>query len=98
MTRRTFVASVGTVIALLTVSLVVGQQSTHSAAAPPTPNGRYQLFEGPVTTIFDTQTGKIYKWFPRDEKAGKDPSIFVMDPVNGQGVEVEIKWAKKALQ
>ena len=96
MARRIFGASVIVLAVLLTASIVVGQQSTRSAAAASALDGRYQLFEGPVTTIFDTQTGKAYKWFPRDEKAGKDPTIFIMDPVNGQGIEVEIKWTRKA--
>jgi hypothetical protein len=98
MKKRSFLISVALVVALLTAAILAGQQSIRSPSATPATGSRYQLFDGPVTTVFDTQTGKVYKWLPRDEKAGKDPSIFVMDPVNGQGIEVEIKWTKKSAQ
>ena len=38
-------------------------------------SGRYQYFEGSVPKVFDIQTGKVYLWFPRDEKEKKDPYL-----------------------
>jgi len=60
--------------------------------------GRYQHIEGAVSTIFDTQTGKVYLWFPRNEKENRDPYLFVMDPVSGTGTEVEILWVVDTLK
>jgi hypothetical protein len=76
---------------LLLASLVYAQQTSRSA---PVPNacGRYQLSAGPVEEVFDTQTGRIYTWMPRDEKADTGPYLMVRDPVNGSSTRVKIKW------
>jgi hypothetical protein len=81
--------------ALLTAAIVSGQTMGQSRTDQTTEKGRYQFIDGAVTKIFDTQTGKMYLWFPRDEKANENPYIFVQDPINGTGTTVEIKWNKK---
>lgn len=57
--------------------------------------GRYQYYEGAVTKVFDSQTGKIYLWFPRDDKTGKNPHLFVQDPINGKGVRIQIDFTEE---
>lgn len=57
--------------------------------------GRYQYYEGVVPKVFDSQTGKIYMWFPRDNKTGENPYIFVQDPINGKGVRLQIDFTDK---
>lgn len=66
--------------------------STQTHPKKPEPCGRYQFDDGPVTKIFDTETGRIYYWFPRDEKAQKNPYVFVLDPITGTGTTVELKF------
>ena len=58
--------------------------------------GRYQYYEGVVPKVFDSQTGKIYMWFPRDSKTGENPYIFVQDPINGKGVRIQIDFTEKS--
>ena len=60
-----------------------------------THGGRYQFYGGAVDRVFDTQTGKIYNWFPRDDKTGKEPSLFVQDPINGKGVKISIDFTEE---
>lgn len=85
---------------MLTGLAMLYAQSRDQAVAGSVPamvvGGRYQYFDGPVPTVFDTQTGKAYRWFPRDEKEKKDPYLFVMDFVSGSGSTVEIQWPKKS--
>jgi len=83
------------VIAGLFASLVSGQISPQSRGPEGNSLGRYQLFDGPVTKVFDTYTGKSYMWFPRDEKEKTDPYLFVQDPINATGTTVAIKWQAK---
>lgn len=59
--------------------------------------GRYQYFEGVAPEVFDSETGKVYVWFPRDEKKGENPYIFVRDAINGKGVRVEIKFIEETV-
>ena len=59
-------------------------------------DGRYQFFsDRAVPTVFDTQTGKAYLWFPRNEENDKNPYVFIQDYVNQVGTSVEIKWESK---
>lgn len=83
------------VLLLLFAAFVSGQAATQGRSSEGNSSGRYQLDDGPVTKVFDTHTGKLYVWLPRDEKAGKDPYIFVQDPVNATGTHVEITWNTK---
>ena len=57
--------------------------------------GRYQFYDGAVPKVFDTQTGKSYWWFPRDDKTGENPHLFVQDPVNGKGMRIQIDFTEK---
>lgn len=70
------------------------RQSPSSVTSPgPMPGtGRYQYFEGVVPKVFDTQTGRVYMWFPRNEKEQKEPELFVQDPVAGTGTTIAIKF------
>lgn len=60
-----------------------------------THGGRYQFYGGAVDIVFDTQTGKSYWWFPRDDKTGENPHLFVQDPVNGKGMRIQIDFTEK---
>lgn len=84
-----------TIIVILSAALLSGQTAVQSRSSESGALGRYQLEDGPVTKVFDTYTGKLYLWLPRDEKAGKEPYIFVQDPINATGTQVEIKWITK---
>lgn len=57
--------------------------------------GRYQYYDGAVPKVFDTQTGKTYVWFPRNDKTGEDPYLFVRDPINAKGVHIKIDFIEK---
>ena len=57
--------------------------------------GRYQFYDGAVPRVFDTQIGKIYVWFPHNEKAGENPYLFVQDPINGKGVRITIDFTEE---
>ena len=75
---------------LAVAATVSGEQPARST--PALAAGRYQLIEGAIPEVFDTQTGKGYVWMPKDEKAGADPYIIIRDPVNATGIRAEIRW------
>jgi|SRR5215210_1475821 len=82
-------------VILVSCAALLGQSSSQGQSSTEKSAGRYQLQDGPVTKVFDSHTGKIYLWFPRDEKENTDPYVFVQDPVNATGTRVEIKWSSK---
>jgi hypothetical protein len=76
--------------ALLFATLVQGQRPSITGNPAP-PYGRYQLISGPLVEVFDTETGKIYTWMPRDEKEKTEAYVFVKDSVNASVANVPIK-------
>ena len=95
MLKRTIWVPTLLVTLILCAALVVGQSNSQGQSSAEKAAGRYQLMDGAVTKVFDSHTGKVYLWFPRDEKENTDPYVFVQDPVNATGTRVEIKWSTK---
>lgn len=95
--RRLILSLVVLVSLVVLIGLLSALYQRQPAAAvestQPIFSGRYQYFEGTaVPKVFDTQTGKAYVWFPRDEKEDTNPYIIVEDFVLGTVTRVEIKW------
>ncbi len=66
-----------------------------SPASEPNVTARYQYFEGVVPKVFDTQTGRVYLWFPRAEREKTEPYLFVQDPVAGTGTKIPIRFGNQ---
>jgi len=57
--------------------------------------GRYVYIAGALDKVFDTETGRVFAWMPRDDKTGEDPFLIVRDSINAAAVEKPITFTSE---
>jgi len=94
------------IIALVLVAYFLGhanvgpnvRNSYGAGAVEVEQGGRYQLIEGAVVVVFDTQTGIRYAIMPRDKEENTGPYIMEHDPVNARGAQRNITWTAEKIR